>query len=200
VERLVLAPGATWQDAAERAASLLRAGLVALLPAEGVYGLHASALDPLAVERLERLKPRAAEKRYIGLIADPAEIARWTEAGPRALEIAGEHWPGALTMVLRASASIPPSLQAPDGTVALRCPGNPFLREVVARTAGIVLSTSANPPGEAPMVRPQGALAERVDLIVDQGTLSGVPSTIIAVDGNVVRVIREGTVRLTGTT
>ena len=192
--------GAPWQDAAERAASLLRAGLVALLPAEGVYGLHASASNPLAVERLDRLKPRAAEKRYIGLIADPASISRWTEAGPRALALAREHWPGALTMVLRASISIPPWLPAPDGTVALRCPGNPFLREVVARTGGIVLSTSANQPGEGPMVRPQGALAERVDLIVDQGTLTGVPSTIIAVDGDVVRVIREGAVRVTGTT
>ena len=195
-----MTPGAPWREAVARAASLLSAGLVALLPAEGVYGLHASALDPLAVERLERLKPRAAEKRYIGLIADPAEIARWAESGPRALELAREHWPGALTLVLRASSSIPPSLRSPDGTVALRCPGNPFLLEVVAGTGGIVLSTSANAPGEAPMVLPQGVLAERADLIVDQGMLSGVPSTIIAVEGNVVRVIREGAVRLTGTT
>jgi len=200
VERLVVAPGAPWREAAERAASLLRAGLVALLPAEGVYGLHVSALDPLAVERLERLKPRAAEKRYIGLIADPAEIGRWAESNPRALALAREHWPGALTLVLRASSTIPSSLPAPDGTIALRCPGNPFLLAVVVGTGGIVLSTSANAPGEAPMVRPRGALAERADLIVDLGTLSGVPSTIVAVEGNVVRVIREGAVRLTGTT
>jgi tRNA threonylcarbamoyl adenosine modification protein (Sua5/YciO/YrdC/YwlC family) len=193
-------PGAPWREAVARAASLLREGLVALLPAEGIYGLHASAMDPFAVERLELLKPRAAEKRYIGLIADPAEIDRWAKPCPRAMALAREHWPGPLTLVLRASSAIPSSFPAPDGTIALRCPGNPFLREVVAGTGGIVLSTSANAPGEAPMTLPQGALAERADLIVDQGMLSGIPSTIVAVEGNVVRLIREGAIRLTGTT
>ena len=198
MERLVLEPGAPWDAAVKRAASVLREGGVALLPAEGVYGLHALAEDSAAVERLRSLKPRPEEKSYIGLIADVGEIDRWAVPDPRALELAREHWPGALTLVLRAGPSMPESMRNAEGTVALRCPGNPFLRSVVTEISGIVLSTSANHPGELPLIRPEGALAERVDLVVDQGALSGDPSTVVAIEGELVRVLREGAVRLRG--
>jgi len=101
-------------------------------------------------------------------------------------------------MVLRATPSLPESMRNVDGTVALRCPGSPFLRAVVAAVHGIVLSTSANEPGGTPPTRPEGALAERADLVVDQGTLSGTPSTVVAIEGDLVRVLREGAVRLRG--
>jgi L-threonylcarbamoyladenylate synthase len=198
VERLVLTPGASWREAAKRAAAVLRAGGVALLPAEGVYGLHARAEDPAAVERLRVLKPRSPEKRFIGLIADAGEIGRWAIPSPRALELAREHWPGALTLVLPAGPSVPESMRNADGTVALRCPGSPFLLSVVADAGGIVLSTSANAPGAPPWIRPEVTIAERADLVVDKGTLSGTPSTVVAVEGDLVHVLREGAVRLRG--
>lgn len=198
MERLVLEAGAPLDAAAGRAAAVLREGGVALLPAEGVYGLHARAENPDAVDRLRSLKPRAPEKRFIGLIADPGEVGRWADVSPRALEIARDHWPGALTLVLRAGPSVPESMRNADGTVALRCPGSAFLRAVVAGAGGIVLSTSANAPGAPSLIRPEGPLAERVDLVVDQGALSGAPSTVVAIEGDLVRVLREGAVALHG--
>ncbi len=198
MERLALKPGASWREAAERAASVLRGGGVAFLPAEGVYGLHVRAEDPAAVGRLLALKPRGAEKRFIGLIADPGEIARWAEPSALAAALASKHWPGALTLVLRALPSIPDSMRTPEGTIALRCPGNPFLRAVVAGVGGIVLSTSANKPGASARTRAEGPMAEGADLVVDQGELSGTPSTVAAVDGDRVRVLREGAVRVGG--
>ena len=194
----MLAPGEPWSETAARAAAVLRAGGVALLPAEGVYGLHALASDPDAVERLLAIKPRGPEKRFIGLIAEPGEIGRWSDPSALALALAAEHWPGALTLVLPASSTIPASMRSADGTIALRCPGNPFLRAVVAGAGGIVLSTSANETGEPASVRPEGPLASRVNLIVDQGTLSGTSSTVALVEGDRVRVLREGAVRLGG--
>ena len=198
MERIILPPGAPWDAAAARAAAVLLEGGVALLPAEGVYGLHARAEDAAAVERLRSMKRRPPEKSYIGLIADVSGLALWTEPNPRAAALAREHWPGALTLVLRAAPSLPESMRNAEGTVALRCPGSPFLRSVVAAVSGIVLSTSANEPGGTPLTRPEGALAERADLVVDQGTLSGAPSTVVAVEGDLVRVLREGAVRLRG--
>ncbi len=167
-----------------------------MLPAEGVYGLHARAEDLGAVARLLAIKPRSAEKRFIGLIADPAEIGLWSTPSLLASALVSEHWPGALTLVLRAAASVPESMRNPDGTVALRCPGSPFLRAVVAAAGGIVVSTSANATGEPALVRPEGPIAESADLVVDQGALSGTPSTVALVDGDRVRVLREGAVRL----
>jgi tRNA threonylcarbamoyl adenosine modification protein (Sua5/YciO/YrdC/YwlC family) len=198
MERLVLKPGAPWREAAERAAAVLREGGVALLPAEGVYGLHVLAADTAAVDRLLGMKPRAPEKSFIGLIADPAEIGRWSVPNARADELARAHWPGALTLVLQALPSVPESMRHPRGTVALRCPGNEFMRAIVAAAGGLVISTSANEPGDPAMIRPEGPLADRADLVVDQGALSGVPSTVVAVEGEDLRVLREGAVRVTG--
>ena len=198
MERVVLAPGTAWQNASERVAEVLRRGGIALLATEGVYGLHVLADHGEAVARLLSLKPRGVAKRFIGLIAEPGDLGRWADPSPKAFALVREHWPGALTLVLPASTSIPESLRAPEGTVALRCPGSPFLRAVVRAAGGIVLSTSANKSGDEHPIRVDGALADQVDIVVDQGELSGVPSTVVSVEGDRVHVLREGAVRLTG--
>jgi L-threonylcarbamoyladenylate synthase len=196
MERIRLATDGPEEAIAARAAAILRAGGIALLPAEGVYGFHALAADAGAVERLRALKPREAGRGYIGLIARPGDLGTWVQAEGRALELARSHWPGALTLVLEARAVVPASLRTPEGTVALRCPGSAFLRAVVAGAGGLVISTSANAPGAPPLIRPEGPLAERVDLVVDRGELKGVPSTVVEVQGERIRVLREGAVRI----
>ena len=194
VQRIVLTPEDSWREAARHAAAVLRAGGVALLPAEGLYGLHAIALDPAAIDRLVLLKPRIGKKGFIGLIADPLEVSRWAETSEAAKSLIRLHWPGALTLVLPARPGIPASMTTADRTVALRCPGNPLLRSVVEAARAIVVTTSANETGEPPMIRPEGSMAESVDLVVDQGPLSGIPSTLVSVHGDEVRVLRHGAV------
>jgi L-threonylcarbamoyladenylate synthase len=192
----VLAPDGPWLEAANRASEVLRSGGVALLPAEGVYGLHARAEDSAAVERLLTMKPRQGKKGWIGLIADPGDAGRWAETDPRAEALIRSHWPGALTLVLRAKPAIPAAMRNDDGTIALRCPGSDFLRAVVRNATGLVISTSANEPGAPPRVRPEGFPSEIVDLVVDQGTLSGTPSTVVLIQTDGVTVLREGAIRI----
>ncbi|HXF58531.1 MAG TPA: L-threonylcarbamoyladenylate synthase [Candidatus Saccharimonadales bacterium] len=186
----------SWRDTAARASEVLRKGGVALLPAEGVYGLHARAEDPAAVERLLSMKPRQGKKGWIGLIADPGDADRWAETGPRAAALIRKHWPGALTLVLPAKPALPAPMRNDDGTIALRCPGSDFLRAVVRNATGLVISTSANEPGAPPMLRPDGFPSEIVDLVVDQGPLSGTPSTVVRIQTDGVTVLREGAVRI----
>jgi len=69
---------------------------------------------------------------------------------------------------------------------------------VVERAGGLVISTSANAPGEPALVHPESPLAERVELVVDQGELSGVPSTVVEIAKDGIRVLREGAVRVAG--
>src|SRR3954468_6975499 len=196
--RIVLTKNASWQHAAARAAAVLRAGGLALLPAEGVYGLHARAEDKAAVVRLLLRKPRTDKPGFIGLIAEPREAAHWAETGPVAEALIHRHWPAALTLVLRSVPGTPESMIAADGTVALRCPGSAFLREVVRIASGIVISTSANEPGQPPLTELPETIHPDFDLVVDQGPLSGTPSTVVSVQGDVVRVLRRGAVSIEG--
>lgn len=180
-----------------RAAAVLVQGGIAVLPAEGIYGYHARADREDALARLRALKPRETGRGLILLIAEPGELTRWApDPPPRALDLVRAHWPGALTIVLPGAAVVPSAARAVDGTVALRCPGSAFLRAVLRALGTPLVSTSANPPGApAPLDAADVALGD-VDLIVDAGTLSGIPSTLVRVVGDEVRLLRQGAVRV----
>ena len=186
-------------DAIAIAAAVLRGGGVAILPAEGVYGLHALATHPVALATLRRLKPRETGKSYIGLVAQPGDVQPWViSVGRAARSLIESHWPGALTLIFEASPATPDSIRGDDGTVALRCPGNLFLRTVIGAVGAMVVSTSANAPGDPPTGRVPEELASRVELVVDAGALSGIPSTIVSVVGDEPRVVRPGAVEVGG--
>jgi L-threonylcarbamoyladenylate synthase len=199
-ERIALSE-ATREEAVRRAGETLRRGGIAILPAEGLYGYHALASSAPGTALLDALKPRGPGKGWIGLVARPGDAYRWIAALPApAASLIHAHWPGALTVVVDAAPSVPPALIGPENTVALRCPGNAFLREVILAAGGLVISTSANPPGGAPASRapsPDSA-PEGVSLVVDSGPLSGQPSTVVRAVGERVTVLREGAVPVAG--
>lgn len=187
----------SWSEARDEAAARLDEGEIALLPAEGLYGYHVRADRADGIDRLHALKPRGAGKGWILLLEDPASLERWDVTLPsRALELAKRHWPGPLTIVLPASGSIPETLRAADGTAAVRCPGSRFLLAVVRAAGGLLVSTSANRPGGEPPANLEDAARSGTAVAVDAGPLSGLPSTVVAVDGGTIRVLRVGAVRL----
>jgi tRNA threonylcarbamoyl adenosine modification protein (Sua5/YciO/YrdC/YwlC family) len=187
----------SWTDARAQAVARLAEGEVVLLPAEGLYGYHIRPDRPRGVERLQAMKPRDAGKGWVLLVDDPHALERWDAAMPSgALELAKRHWPGALTIVVPATSSIPPALRAADGTAAVRCPGSRFLREVVRDAGGLLVSTSANRPGGDPPARIADAALAGAAMAVDGGGLAGVPSTLVRVDGSTVTVLRKGAVGL----
>lgn len=199
-ERIVLTDE-TRDHAARRAGAVLREGGIALLPAEGLYGYHALAGSAPGIERLESLKPRGPGKGWIGLVARPGDAYRWIASIPApAAALIQSHWPGALTLVFDAGPSVPRALVGPEGTIALRCPGSAFLRDVVLAAGGLVVSTSANAPGAPPAVTtpPSEAVPEEVGLVVDSGPLSGVASTVVRAEGERVMVLRPGAVEVPG--
>jgi L-threonylcarbamoyladenylate synthase len=185
------------EEIARRAADALREGGVALLPAEGVYGFHASALSRVAVDRILELKGRTDRAGFIGLIARPEDAARWARFDQAARDLARKHWPGALTLVLDALPEAPAALESSDGTIALRCPGSSLLRAIVALLdQGPVLSTSANVAARAPATRCEDAPPGLADIVVDGGPLPGTPSTVAKVTERGVQVVRSGSVEI----
>lgn len=196
-ERILLGEGAAWEEARKRTVAVLAWGGVAVLPAEGVYGYHVRADRPDALARLRALKPRESGRGLILLIAEPGELSRWASNPPaRALDLIRSHWPGPLTLVLPAASTVPPDVCGPDGTVALRCPGSAFLRSVLSALGTALASTSANAPGGPPPASAEAAATGDTDLVVDAGPLSGQPSTVVRLEGDAVRILRAGAVRL----
>jgi L-threonylcarbamoyladenylate synthase len=181
----------------EAAAVLRRGGLVAY-PTETFYALGALARDGEAVERLARAKGRPDGKPLPLLAADVRAAEEVAVIGAAAARLAGRFWPGPLTLVLPARAGLPPAISAGTGTVGVRVPGSAIAR-ALARDAGFaVVATSANLAGAPPPARPEEIAPElraRIDHVLDGGPApGGLASTVVAVDGDALRLVRAGPV------
>jgi L-threonylcarbamoyladenylate synthase len=182
-----------------RAVALLRAGQVVALPTETVYGLAGQANDPPAVARIFAAKGRPVFNPLIVHVADRAMAERLVEVSPAAAALMERYWPGALTLVLplRPHAPIARLVTAGLPTLAGRCPAHPVMQTVIA-AAGPLAAPSANASGRISATQARHVLASlrgRIPLIVDGGpSAAGLESTIVAVDGDVVTLLRPGAV------
>ncbi|MDE6736394.1 MAG: L-threonylcarbamoyladenylate synthase, partial [Treponemataceae bacterium] len=143
--------------------------------------------------KIREIKWRGDEKPFIQLISSPADLKKYT----RDLVPDGilAKWPGALTVIVHTF------VKGGVTTTAFRCPGDEWLRTVIAACGAPIYSTSVNRSGAPVLDNVQDIKREfgnAVDVIVDDGSKRGnVPSTIVAVeaDGSV-RVVRQGAVTL----
>jgi L-threonylcarbamoyladenylate synthase len=180
-------------------AAALGAGAVAAYPTETFYALGAAALSERAVARIFRLKARERGKP-LSVIASGLDMVR-AIAGPLPPQftiLAGEFWPGPLTLVLPAAPGVPAFLAGPGHTIAVRIPPLAWLRTLVRELGEPLTATSANPAGGRELSDPRDVEAlfrGRVDLIVDGGPApGGRPSTIVDLAGEAPRILREGAV------
>ena len=178
----------------------MREGGVVAFPTETVYGLGANALDAATVQRIYTLKGRPATSPLI-VHVDSIEMARTlvTEWPPLAEDLARAHWPGPLTMVLPKQPHVPDIVTAGLGTVGIRIPNHPIALALI-KEAGIPLAApSANKftgisPTTAAHVRE--AFGDAVPVIDGGPCEVGIESTVVAIEGDQVVLLRPGMVTL----
>ena len=188
---------ALFEEAVARAAAVLRAGGLAALPTETVYGLAANALDTAAVEAVFKAKGRPPENPIIVHVEGVSMARECVTDWPAVAEqLATAFWPGPLTLVLPKADCIPDSVTAGGGTVGVRWPSHPFMQEVIRACRFPLAAPSANlsnhlSPTNAEHVRAQ--LSGVVQLIVDGGQSQvGIESAVVAVTAGGVEVLRPG--------
>lgn len=130
------------------ATDCLDRGEAVVLPTDTVYGVGVAVEAAPGPQRLFEAKHRPADKPVAWLVASPDDLERYGAAVPAyARRLAEAFWPGALTLVVRASAAVPRAFQSQAGTIGLRMPASPEALALI-RAAGCPLAvTSANPSG-----------------------------------------------------
>lgn len=188
------------EDVLARAVYELAAGGVVVMPTDSVYGIGcaASSGNP-AHQRIFSIKHRDPSQTLPWLVADFDDLTRYAaELPPSALELVTRFWPGALTLVVRASEQVPPEYRGADGTIALRMPDSHLVRELSRRVGVPLATTSANTHGEAAATSGSGVearIVEEADLTLDAGPAPlAVASTIVSLVGSEPRVLREGAI------
>jgi L-threonylcarbamoyladenylate synthase len=180
-----------------RAAEVLRQGGLVAFPTETVYGLGANALDAEAVARIFEAKGRPSGNPLIVHLSRVEDVvplvAHWPETAAR---LAGQFWPGPLTLVLPRSTRIPDIVTAGGPTVAVRIPAHPVALALLQAVHLPVAAPSAN---RSTCLSPTLAmhvlrdLEGRIDLILDGGaTPGGIESTVLDLTTTPARLLRPG--------
>lgn len=173
------------EQAAARAAEVLRAGGVILYPTDTVWGVGCDATNAEAVARIYRLKRSENKKSMLVLCATPDMTVRYVNKAPGIAFEVQEMATEPLTLVLPGAAGVAPNLIPDEGTLGVRIPDHAFCQALLRRLGRPVVSTSANLSGEpAPRRLEEVAreIVEGVDHVVDprfEGRPTGKPSSII---------------------
>lgn len=159
--------------------SCLSKGGVALFPADGLYGLACDPLNSDAIERIHRIKGRDDGKPSAVMYLSPMamrELIR--DLGQRVSEAVAELLPGPVTLVVpNPRRRYPLACREDESRLGIRVIAGPLsgVRFPMFQTSANLSSEPAPSSfgGVVPEVRDQ------VDLAIDGGELTGLPSTVV---------------------
>ena len=180
------------------AVEAVRAGEVVVLPTDTVYGVGADAFSPEAVAAVLAAKGRGREMPPPVLVPSPRTVDGLATAVPDwARDLIAELWPGPLTLVFHAPASLMWDLGDTNGTVALRMPEDDIALAVLTEV-GPMAVTSANltgSPAATTVLEAAAQLGGAVSVYLDGGpSRGGAASTIVDCTTESPTVLREGAV------
>ena len=171
--------------AADAVLEAVESGKLIVLPTDTVYGVGADAYNSSAVASLLTAKGRGRDKPPPVLVSDAGLVKALAQDVPSAAnDLMAAHWPGALTLILRATSSLQMDLGDTDGTVGVRVPDHPGTREILRRTGPLAVSSANVAGGEAATNLDQAIeqLGNSIALYIDGGDLGDpavAPSTMV---------------------
>jgi tRNA threonylcarbamoyl adenosine modification protein (Sua5/YciO/YrdC/YwlC family) len=177
----------------------LKDGGVIVFPTDTIYALGCDIYNPKAFEkvcRIKGVKPEHANFSFI--MSDLGNIAAFTKPFDRAIfKLLNRALPGAYTFVLDASSEVPSIFRSKKKSIGIRIPANNITQHIVTALGNPVMATSLHSPDvikeypvDAEEIHEQ--YDHEVDIVIDGGAGSNIPSTIIDCTGGQPKLIREG--------
>jgi L-threonylcarbamoyladenylate synthase len=183
--------------------SQAKLGNIVSFPTDTVPAL---AVKPEASQLIFNLKKRSQDKPLILMAASFEEFLPYIQGTDQELtiwqEIAAKYLPGALTLVLPASAKVPQVMNPNhSNTIGVRVPDLKLAQDILGQTQPLA-TTSANLSGQPPL-----EIMAEIDQVFpevftlkddnfDQIVGSGQPSTVAKWTGQGWQILRQGSVNL----
>ena len=183
------------------ASEILRKGGLVAFPTETVYGLGADALNEGASAKIYAAKGRPSDNPLIVHIAELSDMEKLAVDIPElAYKLAGEFWPGPMTMVLKKAECVPDSITGGLSTVAIRMPVHETARRLIRESGVYIAAPSANTSGKPSPTKAEhviGDLSGKIDMIICDDTVDvGVESTIVDLSEDCATILRPGYITL----
>jgi len=193
-----IASTAGWLD---EALGVVRGGGVVALPFERLFGLAADAFNSEAVARIDEIKRRSSWSQPVAVIVPDWEaLSRVAIEFPQlAADLAEEHWPGPLTLIVPGGDDMPEQLRSEAGLIGVRIPGPSPALDLARAGDTVLTATSANLTGGPDALSHEDVRdLAGVDLIVP-GRVPGPPgSTVVDATGTKPIVVRAGAIEIEG--
>lgn len=185
----------------EKVRIIIKGGGIVALPTDTFYGLGVDPFNPNAIEKIYQIKGRDPKKPILILIEDIKRLGSLTQEVTKDAEILIKQlWPGPLTIIFKASPTLPPILTGETGKIGLRLPASSFLIWLLEGLGMPLTATSANPsglPSPATAQEVEIYFGNKIDLIIDAGRADGIKeSTVVDATAIPIRLIREGMLKL----
>ncbi|OGJ55593.1 threonylcarbamoyl-AMP synthase [Candidatus Peribacteria bacterium RIFCSPHIGHO2_02_FULL_52_16] len=179
----------------EEALRVVRNGGLVVHATETCYGFACDLTNPDAVAKLFAIKQRPAHQPVSTLFFSVDEAKKWVAWNNRAEELAKEHLPGPLTIILPLRkdviGKIFPTATVPTQTLGIRVSSHPVAQELAEEFGKPLSTTSANLHGEENPYSMEDLQKQFSDdagsdfLLLDSGTLKkNPPSTVIDLSGD----------------
>lgn len=181
----------------KQAVQIIDGGGIVALPTDSCYALVCHLDDKDAVMRLRRLRG-VDEKHHLTLLCrDLSEIALYAKVDNRQYRMLKAATPGPYTVILEATREVPRRLSHPSRkTIGLRVPENAITRALLEELKQPLLATTLILPDEdEPLTDPElvrARLEKLVDLVIDGGACSLVPTTVVDMTGVAPELLRQG--------
>lgn len=127
------------------AANWLKKGKILIHPTEGIWGIGCDALNAPACKKINFLKQRDPEKKFI-LLCPSIQIALefFQPITHDQASFLNKIWPGHTTVIHHANKNVAKHLKAYDNTIAIRVSAHTQVLNLLNELSSLMVSTSAN--------------------------------------------------------
>jgi len=178
----------------------LKAGEIISFPTETVYALACDAKNCIAVKRIYELKRRPYSKPLAVFFKSIDEAKKYLIFTKKAEILAESFMPGEITLVLekKEDCKLSKFLNINTNTLGFRIPNHKFCLELLEKFENPICATSANITGMETSTKSEDVKKyfDSAIYIVrrDNEESSKTPSTIIDLNGDEVKFVREGSI------
>jgi tRNA threonylcarbamoyl adenosine modification protein (Sua5/YciO/YrdC/YwlC family) len=187
----------------QQAVEVLHRGGVAAYPTDSIYALGCAIEARDAIEKIYRAKGMHKNQRLALICPDLSTASHYGIFSQTAFALAQRIFPGPYTLVVPATREVPRTLtDAKRRTVGIRVTSHPIAQALAEGLGRPLLTSSAVVPETHEPCRDAEEILEAfgrfVDVVIDAEQTPAEPSTVIEVDGEDIKLIRQGQGSLEG--
>ena len=172
---------------------------VIAFPTETVFGLGVFYDDFEAYNLLNQIKRRHEDKPYTMMLSNVEEINKYGYIDKKFFPLINKYMPGSLTILVKAKPNVPNYVTHDTEIIGIRIPSNPEALELLAFLDKPLLVPSANRADQKPATNNEEVRAifgDEIKVVLPGVSKGGLPSTIVDLTGDEIKVLREGPISL----